>query len=48
MVFLLSVSGVDVNVVCGNGVDDVDDDWGGDKEESCCILAFVFLLFDIQ
>jgi hypothetical protein len=49
MVFLLSASGVDVNVVSENGVDDDDDDdESGDEEESCCRFPFVFLLFDTK
>jgi hypothetical protein len=54
MVFLLSVSNLDVDVVYENGVGDVciDDDQVGEKiggeEESCCRFPFVFLLFDIQ
>lgn len=50
MVFVLSVS--DAVVVCENGVDNVDIDWGRDEdrdeEESCYIFTFIFLLFDTK
>ena len=49
MVFLLSVSRVDVDVVYENGVGDCGDDEGSDEEESCCrFLLFSFYMISSQ